>query len=614
MLESLLNQPFFSSLALTLLHFIWQGVFIGALLWLVLSIVGKDKANFRYGISALAMIANFCSPIITFIIVSKASALNLPTFQEIAVNTLAQAMPVLAKSELAFNASQYLPYISVVYLGCVLLLALRLSWQTQQANQLKVSGVKPADRALQLKFSQYAAQLGLKKTPPLLISLKAQTPMVVGWLKPVVLMPATMISGLSAAQLEMLLLHELAHIRRHDYLINILQALVEMLLFYHPSVRWVSKQMRQEREYCSDDIALHHCANPVAYAHTLTDTAALCRRHNVPQMAMAASGGDLKLRVLRIVEHHCSSDHTKESYLQGLAPLMVISALVLASMTKFYHASGLDFILSSTPLLNKFELSPTEAQPIKQHTLAQQLLANKLNATKAQAEAEVHQGTYLAHSAIASASLSAFDNSEVVEAAPAEVANALATIEKVSATQSGQLFSAKNESDKILAELKQSQLIEVKTQREKQPSSTALLELPSVSQPAQDKEQQYEPVLEQVLTETFAQPKYPEQSVNNDNHPEANTLVLEPVIIESYQPHYPKIAKRKRIETEVKVLFTIDKQGRVTDITFPDQFGVGVFKQSIRNAMKKWRYQPAERNGQPVESQMTKIFDFNLVT
>ena len=96
-------------------------------------------------------------------------------------------------------------------------------------------------------------------------------PTVIGWLKPVVLLPASALAGLTPRQLEAILAHELAHIRRHDYLVNLLQTLVETLLFYHPAVWWLSRRIRVERENCCDDLAVSLCGDPVAYAAALAD-------------------------------------------------------------------------------------------------------------------------------------------------------------------------------------------------------------------------------------------------------------------------------------------------------------------------------------------------------
>ena len=133
----------------------------------------------------------------------------------------------------------------------------------------------------------------------LLESALVDVPTVIGWMKPVILLPASALAGLSPAQLEAILAHELAHIRRHDYLVNLLQTLVETLLFYHPAVWWLSRRIRIERENCCDDLAVSLCGDPVAYAQALADLEELRGRGG--QLVMAANGGSLVHRVRRLL-------------------------------------------------------------------------------------------------------------------------------------------------------------------------------------------------------------------------------------------------------------------------------------------------------------------------
>ena len=121
----------------------------------------------------------------------------------------------------------------------------------------------------------------------------------IGWLKPVILIPTSALAGLSPLQLEAILAHELAHIRRHDYLVNLLQTLVETLLFYHPAVWWVSKQIRIERENCCDDLAVSLCGDPILYAQALADLEHL--RGAGTNLVLAANGGSLLHRVKRLL-------------------------------------------------------------------------------------------------------------------------------------------------------------------------------------------------------------------------------------------------------------------------------------------------------------------------
>ncbi len=366
MSELLTSSPFFYSLAITLVHFLWQGCLIALFLKGLLLITDHSKSKLRYSYSALATLANLVIPIITFFIIYR------PVINEHLMNS--SFMPLLAstfsssgtleQSELN-NWLEWLPFISFAWLICVIYLSMKLVVEFYTVKQLpKKQIVQPSDKLTYL-FMSLAQKLQLSRKPQLLLSLSASVPMAIGWLKPVVLIPASMVTGLTHEQLEMLMLHELAHVQRNDYLVNLLQTLVEILLFFHPAVRWVSNQMRNEREYCSDDIAVKHCGDPIAYAHTLTDTAMLCQKHNhrtssIPSMAMAASGGDLKKRVVRLVNHHCAqATPNQNKWLAGaliLFSIIVVSSQHLITLTLLNEQAGILSLLTKN----------YETQPVQQ--------------------------------------------------------------------------------------------------------------------------------------------------------------------------------------------------------------------------------------------------------
>ncbi len=333
MQEYFISNPYFTSLALTLIHFIWQGCLVALALKVALTITSQKNPQLRYAFASIAMLSCLALPVITFAVIYQPN--------NIGSSYTSQLIPLLnsASTSLQSNNSYWstsfielLPYISVLWLAIVMLLALKLIIEVFTVNQLPKQSVIPADAKLSARFNQLVEKMQLSTTPRLLISLKIDVPMAIGWLKPVILLPASMLSGLTSSQLEMLILHELAHIRRHDYLVNFIQTLVALLLFFHPAVQWVSKQMRNEREYCSDDIAVQYCGDAIAYAHTLADTAAICskhRHHTIPSMAMAASGGDLKQRVVRLVDHHCTPSNDVGKWLA--ATTVIISILAFSS-------------------------------------------------------------------------------------------------------------------------------------------------------------------------------------------------------------------------------------------------------------------------------------------
>ncbi len=126
-------------------------------------------------------------------------------------------------------------------------------------GRLRAQGRHEKDHVWSARFACLKERIGVSSPVRLLWSASATVPMVIGWARPVVLVPAALLTGLSESQLEAVLAHELAHIRRHDYLVNLLQNVLETLLFYHPAVWWTSEQVRSEREHCCDDLAAAAC-------------------------------------------------------------------------------------------------------------------------------------------------------------------------------------------------------------------------------------------------------------------------------------------------------------------------------------------------------------------
>jgi beta-lactamase regulating signal transducer with metallopeptidase domain len=160
-------------------------------------------------------------------------------------------------------------------------------------------------------------------------SALVEVPTVIGWLRPVVLLPVSTLAGLSPAQLEALLAHELAHVRRFDYLVNLVQTFGETLLFYHPAVWWVSRRMRVEREHCCDDAAVVACGDAVGYARALAALEGL--RAIAPTLAVAAGGGSLWPRIARLVGGPPPHLSRSSRWLAGVFALATLIALGLGA-------------------------------------------------------------------------------------------------------------------------------------------------------------------------------------------------------------------------------------------------------------------------------------------
>jgi uncharacterized protein (TIGR03435 family) len=183
--------------------------------------------------------------------------------------------------------------------------------------------VRRAPPEWQQMLRELGARIGLSRPVRLLVSALVQVPTVVGWLRPVVLVPVGALGGLPGEHVEALLLHELAHIRRHDYLVNILQSVAEALLFYHPVVWWVSGHIRAERELCCDDVAVSVSGDALTYARALAQLEAYRPAHLTA--AVAANGGSLAGRIARLLGQPRPSVRT------GLGPGVVTVAILLVA-------------------------------------------------------------------------------------------------------------------------------------------------------------------------------------------------------------------------------------------------------------------------------------------
>ncbi|HZI73051.1 MAG TPA: M56 family metallopeptidase, partial [Gemmatimonadales bacterium] len=176
---------------------------------------------------------------------------------------------------------------------------LRLLGGWIRAVRLRSRFVRPASAEWQQAFDRLKTRIRVSLPVRLVVSSLVQAPAVVGWLRPVVLMPVGALTGLPLDHIEALLLHELAHIRRHDYLVNVLQSMVETLLFYHPAVWWISGHIRTERELCCDDAAVSVTGDVLTYARALAGLES-ARPTNLNPV-MAASGGSLAHRIARLL-------------------------------------------------------------------------------------------------------------------------------------------------------------------------------------------------------------------------------------------------------------------------------------------------------------------------
>ena len=301
------------AIAWTLIHFCWQAVFIAAVYRVFSVAIARRSSQTRYLVALSALLLMLGSAIATFAwemrpdapVASIAdSASNLST--SIAADFPHSTAPTVAAIHSAperLTLASLLPWIDGLWFIGVFALSIRSlgGWWYLRRLRLASTGEPPAP--VRAAFERISSALGLTRAISLRLSTAIDSPMTMGTLRAIVLLPLSAVTLLGTDELEVVLAHELAHVRRADFFWNILQTVAETLFFFHPAVWWISARIRHERELCCDDLALQICPNPIVYAHALVHLEEHRSRHL--RLAMALDGhqshATLLTRIARIL-------------------------------------------------------------------------------------------------------------------------------------------------------------------------------------------------------------------------------------------------------------------------------------------------------------------------
>ena len=339
MIGSIFSGPVAQSIGWALLHLVWQGAIVAAILAAALALMARRTANARYAIScaALALLPLLAGvtawrayeepplPLEGGSAVLRAQTLPLDVAKAAAVQ--ATRATLRSFGEIAHDA---LPNVVLLWLVGVTILSIRLVVSWTRIKKLARSS-SPASETWQRTLARLADAIALRRGVAILESAAVEVPTVIGWLKPLILLPMSTISALKPEEIEMLLAHELAHIRRHDFFVNLLQTAIETLMFYHPAAWWISHRIRIEREHCCDDMAIETCGSALRYARALTHLEELRAHHS--ELALAANGGSLLTRVRRLVtsDDDAASDTSRWGAAAAVLAV-VIAVLAIPSM------------------------------------------------------------------------------------------------------------------------------------------------------------------------------------------------------------------------------------------------------------------------------------------
>ena len=300
----LVTAPWVERLGLTLLHSVWQGAIVAALYGTLRAAIALAwSPRTRYLLASMALAAMAAASATTWMTLgfstpkAASASFAVPLSASHEAPPRANVLPIPAGLA-PHPPAGFLPLVVLLWLTGATVFSLRLFGGWILAHRLRSRPARPAPALWQRALPRLKARMSVSAKVRLVVSGVLQAPAAAGWFRPVIFVPAGVFAGVPAAQIEALLLHELAHIRRHDYIVEVLQHMLEAVLFYHPAVWWISGHMRAEREFCCDDLVVTVTGDAVLYARAL---AAFDAARSVQSPAVASNGGSLTGRIARLL-------------------------------------------------------------------------------------------------------------------------------------------------------------------------------------------------------------------------------------------------------------------------------------------------------------------------
>ncbi|HXJ47357.1 MAG TPA: M56 family metallopeptidase [Candidatus Dormibacteraeota bacterium] len=335
-LMSLFAPDTLRTLGWSLLHFVWQGFALAAVASVALTLFRRASA--RYIIGALTLLAMVASVAITFVLLlnsesalqaTEAAATPVVAFMQKTFSTQSGHAVLAGAPAVKSLSAQALPLLVEFWLAGVLFFTLRTAGSLIYLERLRRAASLSVAPALLAKCRELQSRLGITRIIRFCECRWLDAPAVIGWFRPVILLPVRALTGLTEDQIEAVIVHELAHIRRFDAFVNLFQAVVESLLFFHPAVWWLNKRVRIERENCCDDVAVAACGNHLGYARALTT---MEEWRATPAFSLAANGSPLAARISRIL----GLRHAAENRTAGLGASFVCFAAAIAAASLLY--------------------------------------------------------------------------------------------------------------------------------------------------------------------------------------------------------------------------------------------------------------------------------------
>jgi bla regulator protein BlaR1 len=560
-LQSPMLEVLVTSLGWTLLHFLWQGAVVGVLFGISLAFATRSSARTRYRIGLAYMTLLALLPVVTFLwLVPNASDTAAVTLSAPTLIAGYASAAAAAATDWRTLIDPYLPWTVLVWVFGVLLMTARLLLEWRDVRRLTRIEIESLSPEWQARVAKLRERLGVRRAVTVLRSARVHVPIVVGWLRPMILVPVSAFTGLTPWHLELIVMHELAHVRRHDYLVNLLQVIVETLLFYHPVVRWVSRVVREEREHCCDDLVVARSGDALGYARALTELAGAQSLRL--QTSVGSDGGKLLVRIKRLVIAH---EPQRVSTHWSVGAMLAAFGMSISSLLQpgAQRDPALDqpartevrLTMSASPIA---EVAPLDA-------LRDFVQSTRAMPTLAPSAPEETQDTLATSGAGETASAEPMVAPGDAPPAPESSAEAPAP------SGSGPVIAAESSGE----------------------ASQAAIETPVAPIAASAVESR-------AGTGTASAPA------------EAGSAVRFTRPVSGEEPEFPIDARLDGIEGWVKFSYVIGRDGTVRNVQIVAARPREVFESAVRKAVRGWRFEPIVVDGTAVEREMTQTIQFTL--
>ncbi len=582
-----------ASLGWTLLHFLWQGAIVGVLFRLSLAIASNAGARTRYhiGLFHLALLAAL--PVVTFLWLLPETGRAAASVATVAAPIVVGAEPGVVETVADWRAfvDPYLPWTVLVWCLGVLLMTTRLLFEWRAVRRLTRLDVEPLSAEWRARVARLRERLNVHRAVVVLRSTRVAVPLVVGWLRPVILVPVSAFTGLTPWQLELILMHELAHVRRHDYIVNLLQVVVETLLFYHPVVRWVSRVVREERELCCDDLVVARSNDPLSYARALAELAGA--QSTGLQTSVGSDGGKLVARIKRLV---LAREPRRVSTHWSVGAMLAVFGMSISGLLQPGGArvDGAEQAAAAAGLTDNSVLAATidagasavtgvipQARNAGIDAVREFMQATAPTLAQATPEAQSEPGAMPAATVAASEQSEGSGSADAPTSAPSAPASPSSAAagppaEVVPATESGSVPAVGTEAIVAPADTPSAATTTP-------PAAPALASAPANAGSAVD----------------------PGRAAVLDAQ-----RTLKPIA--GRDPEFPVDARLDGIEGWVKFSYMIAEDGSVHSVRIIDAQPRNVFENAVRRAVRGWRFEPIIVAGRAAEREMTQMIEFSL--